>query len=302
MSYVPADALAIGEIDLAALSKTRFARKILADASVADALRDACGADVPSQVRRVTIVVPKREPVEFGIAVEGSLAEGPLVECAGRRARDRGSSLGSADRAGALLHFDRDSPQGALAFPAPGLVLWGHRRALGEMIETAKGKHERMPADAEHMRLRDRIGKGRQAWFAARVPASVRQAWSDEAPDDLRPFVEVSWIVAGLRLGDGVQISAIVRATSEPAAARMERIAQRLLRKARLEPVFQLSAFGPVVERLQVSRERSEIVLSLSVSERQIDAIADSLADLERALRPETEGTGDGKQETGNRR
>jgi len=287
-TWVPADALAVGEIDVFALGRAAFVKRLLASdaARGVRAFEETCGYDVLSRVRRLGIVVPKTgsSAPEIGLVAIGRLEEDRLLACAARRARDRGSSIGERREGDVVLHVDRDAAGGALAFPAPGVVLGGTRPALSQMIAAASGKRERMAAGAEHYDLYGRIGRDRSAWLAARIPDAVRRRWREEAPEELRPLLEVSWVVVGLRVWEGIQVSALVRATDVRAATLLERVARNLLDRGRREPAFVLSPFGPVFERTIVSRDGQEIVVSLSLSERQIDAMASRIDDLQKAL------------------
>jgi hypothetical protein len=287
-SWVPADALAVGEIDVFSLGRAAFVKRLLASdaASGVRALEATCGYDVLSRVRKLGIVVPKTasDAPEIGLVAIGRLEEDRLLECAGRRARDRGSSLGTKREGDVELHFDRDASGGALAFPAAGVVLGGTRPALAQMIGAWRGTRERMGAGAEHFALHDRIGRDRSAWLAARIPEAVRRRWREDAPAEMRPLLEVSWVVLGLRVWEGVQISGIVRATDVRAATLLERVARSLLDRGRREPAFVLSPFGPVFERTIVDREGQEVTFSLTLSERQIDGMAGRIDDLEKAL------------------
>lgn len=305
LEAVPAGALVVAVVDLAALRATAVGPKLLAndrDIPGLGKVRDVCGFDPMERVREVVLAIPAGgDEGDFGVVATGDVPDEELLACASKVIERRGgrpivSTIGS-------FRTVRDSTlviSGAeIAVKKGGPILLGAGAYLRAMIDAADGRVPTIRSSVAHARLGEQV---RGATVRATVVLTPRQredlAKSLAEEGGPRGAASIVAGAIGATITQNVALHAVIACDAPAGCAEVA----ALLKKARdaraADVATRIVGFSKVLEAIQIVAEGETVQITAEMPADEAATLFERLLLLRGARHPMPAGTVDpSKQE-----
>lgn len=298
LAAAPAGTSVVMHVDVPAVRASHLWRLLLEEEGAGQAeVERVCGYDPLAQVEEAFVFVSGTadEPFgELGLVARGQMARGAesrrrLLDCVGAVA-GKGDALERVDVEGVPAIVSSGGSHAA--FVGADAVLAGDRSMVARVIQVARGEVLSTTDDETLRRLWSRVSTDRDLVAVARlpdrwVPALRRMAAQVEG--DLRALATIRALGVGVRVRGGLSIGLAAETQDAEGAHELERALLGQIDGLMAGPLVRLSTVGRVLRRVRTEAHGSELVVTASVSDAQLD----SLRALWRDLRARGEGASD---------
>jgi len=253
-------------------------------------LREACGFDPIASIDEIALVVPDAPDSDFGVVAVGGFADTAVLECAGKIVSARGgkpvaSTVGSFK----TVRDSTTASSGEVASRPGGILLLGGGTYLRTMIDTADGALPSAKSDAVHAELDAALSEYATVRVTFALSPTQRATINEEigasggrAP---KALASVKAAAVGLRLvGDKAEMLAILRCDDPSAAIDVAAFLNQSRERAASAPVTTLINAAPLVQRIAVSVEGSDVRAKLDVTVAEVEAVVDRAMQLRQML------------------
>lgn len=302
LAAAPSGASIVARIDVGAVTSSHLWNALLEedpDERGVRRIERACGYDPLEQVDEAIVFATgtTERPFEHvGFLARGEMARGEanrrrLVECVSAVVGDRGGALRRVEVEGEPAVASASGGSHAAFLGADGVV-GGDREVVASAIRVARGDAPSAANDATLRRLWERVSSDRDVVVVARLPdrwlpALRRMSRSlAEAPSALG---DVRAIGVGVRVRGGLAIAVAAETASEAGARRLEEAVTAQSDALLDEPLLRLSALGRALRRLEVESRGRELLVTLSLTNAQIDELLALWRELRSAPAPAAE-------------
>jgi hypothetical protein len=258
-----------------------------------------CGYDPLEQVEEAVIFsggTGARPFEHLGFVARGEMARGGsnrqrLVSCVRRVISDDGGGLDQVEVEGEPAIASASGSSHA-AFLGDDGVVGGDREVVAQAIRVARGDERSARGDPVLVRLWERVSSDRDIVAVGRLPRrwlpALRRV-AGELEGDFDALSTIRALGVGVRVRGGLSIGAAAETASASDAQRLERALTGLVDSFLEDRMIRLSAFGGALRRLNVEAQRSEVVLSLSLTSSQVDDLFELWRELRSRARAERE-------------
>lgn len=283
LDFVPPDAAVVAQVHAPSLVRSSLVRKHLLEGEPGrelDELVQSCGYDPLPQVDRVTFaMVPQGVPNgEFAAVVEGRLDPRRLVTCARRLAERRASPLETVTWSGAkVLRRTGQSGVIALVDGDPPVVVLGEGRLVRAMLRQERAAGPSFRRERAALEVLDLLGADRSVRLVVRPTAALREEARRHLEGPLAPLADAAVLGLGIGTGARLDVTLLARLSDPGAARRVAREVEEAAAAAEREPLLDLTALGAPLRSFAAEARGRDVVAVLSVTERQLEAIAAEL-------------------------
>jgi hypothetical protein len=255
LGAVPAGALLVAVVDVAALRGTAVGRRLLGQGRTVAGLGEIgalCGEDPMDAVTELAVAVPgEHEGAGFAVFAAGRFEPESVLGCAERIVSARGGRpvRTTEGRFGVLRDASLEPDSAELAVAPGGPVVLAERAYLRRSLATAAGSAPSMREAAAHRRLRERVEPGLLVGTMV-LEERQRSALAEEPRARGAPITAVTAAALGLHIEGGADGEAL-RAHGAVACDRVGACAElgKLLETRRDELASFVSASWPDVSR-----------------------------------------------------
>ncbi len=288
LAVAPADASIVAFVDVGAVTSSHVWNVLLEEDRDEQGMRRierACGYDPLEQVDEAVVFTSgsERRPFEHvGFVARGEMARGAenrrrLVECVGAvvGGRSGGAAVREVEVEGVSAIASASGGSHA-AFLGEDGVVGGDREVVGSAIRVARGDAPSAATDRTLRRLWDRVSADRDLVAVARLPERWLPAlreMAEDLPEDASALAELRALGVGVRVRGGLAIGVAAETTSASSARRLERAVLDRSDALLEEPLVRLSAIGRALRRMNVEALEREVVLTLSLTNAQLDEL-----------------------------
>jgi hypothetical protein len=227
----------------------------------------------------ITVGVPEAGDTDFGIAAMGSFTDDSMIDCATKVIAGRGGKPITSPIGKFRTVRDVEAPGvGEIATRPPGLLLLGGGPYLRSMIDTADGAVPSSAADPRHTELRTALA-GFETLRATMVLSDQQRAMMAQeiaktggrAPTALGT---IRGAALGARLVDKqASLLAIVRTDGSSQAISIAGLLEESKNDARAGLTSQLLGLAPLLDRVKISVEGSDVRATLEVSVTELEDV-----------------------------
>jgi hypothetical protein len=295
LALAPAGASIVARVDVAAVTRSHLWSALLEqDEEGVRQIERACGYDPLEQVEEAVVFAlgDGERPFEhLGFVGRGEMARGRanrerLVACVRQVVGGRGA-VQEVDIEGVTALASASGGSHAAFLGSDGVV-GGDREVVARAIRVAHGDEASAANDATLRRLWTRVAPGRDLVAVARVPErwvpSLRRM-ARELEGDLAAVGAIRALGIGVGVRDGVSLGVAAETAEASEARRVERALREQIDAVLEERLARLSAIGRVLRRVNVETNGREVVLTLSLTDRQVDEVVALWRELRRARR-----------------
>ena len=287
LSSIPAGAILVVELDLAALRSHPLGKELLGQGREIAGLgqiSDVCQRDPLAQIDRIALAVPELEGVGFGLFARGSFGEAELLACAGEIVRRRGGRPESTP--GPLYTVMRDGSLGPgsaeLAARAGALVL-AEPPYMRQALAASEGQ------DEIHRELRGLVPPGLVVATAV-LSEAQRRTLLDELRAQGDPDSPLGALRDGalsLRLGETLVAEAVVRCLT--AEACRDVATQLSARRDDLagQPTYRMLGLSDLLRTVTIRAEGDRVLVHAAAKVEDLLALLERLRVLEQLMQPE---------------
>ncbi len=283
LDFVPPDAAVVAQVHAPSLVRSSLVRKHLLEGAPGrelDALVQSCGYDPLPKVDRVTFaMVPQGVPNgEFAVVVEGRLDQGRLATCARRLAQRRASPLETVIWSGAKV-LRRAGQSGVIALVEgdPPVVVLGEGRLVRAMLRQERRAGASFRRERAALEVLELLGADRSIRVVVRPTAALREEARGHLQGPLAPLADAAVLGVGIGTGARLDVTLLARLSAPAAARRVARKVHEAAAAAEREPILALTALGAPLRSFAAEARGRDVVAVLSVTERQLEAIAAEL-------------------------
>lgn len=292
LAAAPAGSSIVMRVDVAAVTASHAWSLLIEEDGPEDGVRRverACGYDPLELVEEAFVFVSGTRERPFGEV--GFVAQGDMARGAANRRRLLDCVGAVVPGGGALRRIEIDgvpaiassSGESHAAFVGGDGVVAGDRAMVARAIRVAAGDAPSAAGDATLARLWARVSADRDIVAVARlperwIPAMRRMARRLES--DLSALSSVRALGIGVRVRSGLSIGLAAETADAAAARELERALLTKLDALMDEPLVRLSTLGRVLRRVRTEAQGSELVVTASVTDPQLDSLVSLWRDL----------------------
>jgi hypothetical protein len=282
LGAIPHNAMVIVSVDMKALRASPLAAPYLGGERSVPGLgtiKETCGFDPILLVDEITVGVPEAGDTDFGIAAMGSFTDESMIDCATKVIGGRGGKPVTSPIGKFRTVRDLDAPGvGEIAARPGGLLLLGGGPYLRSMIDAADGAVPSSAADARHTELRTALA-GFETLRGTMVLSNQQRAMMAEeikktggrAPTALG---SIRGAALGARLVDKqASLLAIVRTDGASQAISIAGLLEESKNDARSGVTAQILGLAPLLDRVKISVEGSDVRATLEVSIAELEDV-----------------------------
>lgn len=285
LAAAPAGASIVAHVDVGAVTSSHLWNALLEEDREEGGVRRierACGYDPLDDVDEAVVFTTGSDERPFahvGFVARGEVARGSanrrrLVECVGAVLADRGPGAVREVELEGVPAIASASGGSHAAFLGEDGVVGGDREVVAGAIRVARGDAPSAASDATLRRLWDRVSADRDVVVVARLPARWLPAlrrMSQSLPEETSALADVRAIGVGLRVRGGLSLGVAAETTGAESARRLERTVIDETDALLEQPLMRVSAIGRALRRLEVESQGREVVLTLSLTNAQLD-------------------------------
>lgn len=285
LAAAPVGSSIVMRVDVKAVTASHVWNALLEEDRGEDGMRRievACGYDPLEQVEEAFVFVSdshERPFEDVGIVARGEMARGRknrerLVECV-RAVVSKGGALSQVEIEG-VPAIASSSGRSHAAFLGKDGVVAGSRAMVTRLIQVAMGDALSAQEDETLERLWARVSTDRDVVAVARVPERWAPALERMAADLGQDFEAVGRVRAlgvGVRVRDGLSIGLAAETATAAAASELEQALKARMGGLLRQPLLRLSTFGRILRRIKTEAQGSELVVTASLTNAQVDAL-----------------------------
>jgi len=286
LARLPRGTTFVATVDLARVRATALWSRISAQAEESaedrkslQRLTERTGLDPLKQIHRVVAAFPDnaRQSGQFALLIDGEgFDEQRLVAYA----REQGGKIEARTRNGRTLYGSGNT--GAFFVGRTRFVLGGGGWAEA-MADLADGGTGSAAGNPEMVRLVERVDRGRALWFAAVVPADLRNDLL--ADPKLASAASISRLAASVDLGPGLNADLVADLSNAADAAALVARLQTTVRESKRNAKMLMLGLGPYLDALDARADGPTLRVSLALAEGQVKDLIDRLGGLARLSR-----------------
>ncbi len=303
LDAVPAGATLLVTIDLEALRKSPLAAPYLAGERSIEGIgkiRDACGFDPLASVNQLVLAVPEAYDADFGVVAAGTVADGPVLDCATKVIAARGGKPVSSSLGSFRTVRDMDAPTtGEIAVRAGGPILFGGGAFLRAMVDSVDGMLPSVRTEPAHTELRKELAGFESVQATLALSKKQRAVIAQElasTPSAPNAIGAVSALAVGVSLvEESAKIKIVVLCDDGPSASALVTLANDARKNAGQTPQAAVLGAAPLLERLALEAHGAKVIATLEASVTELDTIVERAMQFRAMLeggRPGTEPSG----------
>ncbi|NUO53631.1 MAG: hypothetical protein HOV80_32685 [Polyangiaceae bacterium] len=283
LDAVPAGATLLVTIDLEALRKSPLAAPYLAGERSIEGIgkiRDACGFDPLASVNQLALAVPEAYDADFGVVAVGTVADGPVLDCATKVIAARGGKPVSSSLGSFRTVRDMEAPTtGEIAVRAGGPLLFGGGGFLRAMVDAVDGTLPSAKTEPAHTELRKELAGFESIQATLALSKKQRAVIAEElasTPSAPAAIGAVSAVAAGVSLVDqNAKIKIVLLCDDPPSASALVTLANDARKNAGQSPQAALLGAAPLLERLALEAHGAKVIATLEANVAELDAIVE---------------------------
>jgi hypothetical protein len=297
LDAAPAGASLVARVDGAALTASHVWRAIVGEDEAENGGRRVgrvCGYDPLDEVDDATVFVfgsPRRPFEHIGFVARGELARGAenrqrLMSCVSRVVGG-GGAMQRVEIEGEPAIASSTGESHAAFLGSDGIV-GGDRAVVARVVRVARGDEPPARSDATLSRLWARVSHDRDIVAVAHLPERwipALRRMSRSLHGELGALAAVRAIGVGVRVRDGLSIGVAAETARASDADRLVELVHEQVDAILEEPLAQISVVGRALRRIEVESQAREVVLTVSLSNAQLDALLSLWHELRAAVR-----------------
>jgi len=302
LELAPADARLVARVDVAALTGSHLWRVLLEedDEGGVRRIERTCGYDPLAQVEDAVVFVfgEDDDPFEhLGFVATGEMARGRdnrerLVRCVRAVVSDQGGAIREVEIEGEPAVSSAHGGSHAAFLGADGVV-GGDRDVVARTIRVTSGRDRSAHAQPQVRELWERVSTGRDIVVVGRLPERWLPSLQRLAGDEsglLDGLAGVRAFGLGVTVRRGLSIGADIETESPGDAEDLERELRAQMERELSDPMARFSVIGAALRQIRLEAQGDDLVISLSLTDAQIDDVLGLWRELQRRERdPEPE-------------
>jgi len=286
LARLPRGATFVAAVDLARVRTTALWSRISAQAEESpedkkslQRLTERTGLDPLKQIHRIVAAFPDnaRQSGQFALLIDGEgFDEQRLVAYA----REQGGKIETRARNGRTLYTSGSTAAFFIGQTRFVLGGGGWAEAMADLAPAGPGSAADNP---EMVRLVERVDRGRALWFAAVVPADLRNGL--QADPKLASAASISRLAASADLGPGLNADLVADLSNAADAQALVARIQTTVRESKRNAKMLMLGLGPYLDALDARADGPTVRVSLALAEGQVKDLIDRLGGLARLAR-----------------
>jgi hypothetical protein len=287
LAAAPAGSSVVARIDVGAVTASHLWRVLLEEDQDEEGMRRierVCGYDPLQQVDEVVVFVSGGDERPFehvGFLARGEMARGRanrerLVGCVSQVVGGgRGGGMRQVEVEGEAA-IASSSGESQAAFLGSDGVVGGDRQVVAQAIRVARRDAPAAATDPVLQRLWSRVSADRDVVAVAHVPSRwlpAMRRMARESEGELAALTHLRALGIGARLRGGLALGVAAETDGPEGAARIAALVDARVQGLLSDPLTRLSAIGRALRRVRAEANGSEIVLTLSLRDEDIDAL-----------------------------
>ncbi len=285
LAAVPRGTTAILVVDVPALRDSTLWQRMVVERGGEGGLRrieDLCGGDPLSSISKVTAFASGDAPGDLarvGLLARGHFEPEALGDCVRQVVEADGGELHRTDIDGVPAVRGRGSSRAA--FIGRDGIAGGDEETVREIIAAIRGDTASARRDPVLAALWDEVSPGRDAILVAHVPEGWRRAIRERLRASTDTELEAIGGARALGLGatvrSGLEMEAVMRMRDSRQAEQASEALSRALEDALEAGGIAAAVARPILSRLSVEAQSSEVRASLDLDEERLELALDVL-------------------------
>lgn len=267
LTYVPADAMAVGTVDVSKLQRLPLYKKLqqrfYAEEPEAkkevDELRQATGFDPFRDIRGLVVALGpdfEQDDDQFVVIAEAKVNEQRMIAYM----KKKGATPQLRNDAQIGRWYEIAGGDAALAFRGPHVIFGGVKTFKAAMAK--KGASPKIKALLSPYLVKD-LG------FAALVPSKMKK----DARREMAELGDIETVRGGGSLQNGLDLELLAGFNSATSASRLATIANQFLDRARQSPEISSTGLGKYANKLQLNAIGKDIKASIKLTRTEVDEL-----------------------------
>jgi hypothetical protein len=295
LALAPEGSTLVARIAVATVTRSHLYEALLEDESDDPGVRRIermCGYDPLEQIDEAVVFVggPRERPFEhLGFVARGEMARGRenktrLVECVREVISEDGGGLREVEVEGERAVASASGSSHAAFIGSDGVV-GGDREVVAQAIRVARGDAPSAAQDRMLARLWERVATDRDLVVVGRLPRRwlpIIERFTGELEGDFDALSGVRALGIGARVRGGLSIGLAAEAAQGSDAERLVDAVNTQIDRLLEDRLVRLSAVGTALRRVSAESQGREAVITVSLSNDQVDDLLELWRDLRR--------------------
>lgn len=291
LALAPLGATVVGRADVGAVLSSHLWNALLEDDRPPGGVRRierACGYDPLAQVDEVVVFAFDGRPFEHtgfvarGEAMRGADNRRRLVDCVRSVLSNQGGEMRQVEVAG-IPAVASASGRSHAAFVGEDGVVGGDREVVERTVRVLQGRSPSAVGDEELRGLWERVSGDVVA--VARLPegwSPALERMAHRLGGGFEALASVRVLGVGVHLRRGLSLGAVAKTETPQDAQRLEAAVRAPIEELLEQPLARGTELGRLLRRVSVEAQGRQAVLTLSMSDAQVDAVLELWRSLER--------------------